>query len=104
MENRENTLKKVYIVWYDNQLPYEDHHIYLSRAFTKEEDAKVYAEQENERIKNFLPSMTKEEYYAQDAEDIQNSYEEFCEYEAHHWEFYCSGKYYYTAQDVCESL
>jgi len=100
----ENTVKKVYLVWYDNELPYEEYRVYLYKVFAREEDAKVYVEQENEKNKVFVPSMTKEEFYSQDPEDITCDYEQFYNYEEYEWYQWRSGKHYYTAEDVNESL
>lgn len=98
----ENSIKKVYIVWYDNGLNYEDHHVNLEKVFTREEDAKRFAEESNSKKKEFKPSFTKEEYYNQDLDGINVSYEDFVEYEYHMWSYYSSSKFYYSEQAVDE--
>ena len=102
MENMENNIKKVYIVWYDNNLDYEDRNVDLKKVFTKEEDAKRFAEEGNLENKEFKPSYTREEYYGQDPDDIHTSYEDFVQYEYHMWSYYCSGRFFYSEQAVDE--
>lgn len=102
MENMENNIKKVYIVWYDNGLDHQDHDVDLVRVFTKEEDAKRFAEESNSKTKEFTPSYTKEEYYAQDPDDFDIPYEDFVKYEYYMWSHYCSGKFFYSEQAVDE--
>ena len=71
MENMESNIKKVYIVWYDNNLDYEDRDVDLKKVFTKEEDAKRFAEEGNLENKEFKPSYTREEYYGQDPDPMR---------------------------------
>lgn len=100
----EDIKNKVYLVWYDNGQAYEAHHIYLYKVYSREEDAQAHVDRENEKNKYFAPSMTKAEYYAQNPDDITCLYEQFVEQEWDYWTFENCGKYYYTEQEVHESL
>ena len=60
METIENTEKKVYLVWYDNGLSYEDHYVHLSKVFSKEEDAQAFVKEKNkEEPKNYMEKISK---------------------------------------------
>lgn len=100
----EDIKNKVYLVWYDNGQPYADHHVYLCKVYSREENAQAHVDRENEKNKNYVPSMTKAEYYAQNPDDITCLYEQFVEQERDYWAFENTGKYYYTLQTVHESL
>ena len=100
----ENTVKKVYLVWYDNGQSYEAHQLSLCKVFSREEDAKTFVEQRNAKNKVALPSMTKEEFYAQDPEMITCIYEQFVEQELDLWLYEDCGEHYYTEEKIHESL
>jgi len=92
---------KIYIVWYDNGLSYEDHNVSISRVFASFDDAKAYADERNASAsKEYTPSITKKEYYDQPSEDIYMSYEEWVDHEAYVFEYHNQGEYLITDEDV----
>lgn len=85
---------KIYIVWYDNGMSYEDREVTISKIFASLDDAKAYAEEQSAVIeRGFKPSKTKEQYYAQPSEDIYMSYEDWVSHEAFTFEYYNQGEY-----------
>jgi hypothetical protein len=92
---------KIYIVWYDNGLSYEDHNISISKVFASFDDAKAYADERNTSTsKEYVPSITKEEYYSQPSEDIYMSYEDWVDHEAYVFEYHNQGQCLITDEDV----
>lgn len=104
METMENTEKKVYLVWYDNGLSYEDHYVHLSKVFSKEEDAQAFVKEKNKEENTYVPSLTKEEFYAKEADEFSCDYEQFLKNEEEYWTIYNQGTFYYSAEDLHESL
>lgn len=94
-------VQKIYIVYYDNGMSYEDHDVSVNRVFQSKESADRYVEQSNAAIQGpFKPSMTEEQYNNQDPDDIHYSYEEFCQMEMQNWMMWCNAYYYVRETDV----
>jgi hypothetical protein len=92
---------KVYLVYYDNGHAYEDHDVSVVKIFLSEDSAsKCVIDRNNNR--EFVPSMTKHEYYSQDPEEIGQSYEDWLKYAKSSWDFYNCGKYFYLEAEVFE--
>ena len=96
-----HTANQVFAVWCDNGLSYEDHDVSISKVFASFDDAKAYADEKNaSSSKEYTPSITREEYYAQKAEYIFMSYNDWVEHEKFTFEYYNQGKYLITDEDV----
>lgn len=93
-------MNQVFIVWYDNGLDYEDRDVSLSKIFASEEDAKAYIEERSSAESNFVPNMTKEEYYAQDPDQIYGTYDEWLANEYHGWSYFNRGTFHMSVEQV----
>lgn len=96
-----NTVKKIYLVWYD-QSSFPEPVISFCKAFNKKEDAQSYIEERTNASAIFVPSMTEEEYNCQDKNDPRffHDYEFFIQCEKDQWEYYNSGTFYYSEEIV----
>lgn len=93
-------MEKVYLVYYDNGLSYEDHNVQVYKVFASKESADNYAEEQN-AFKEFKCSVSKEDYYKQDPEAaIRSTYEEYVEMEQYHWMMFCNGKYFVSEEEL----
>ena len=52
--------------------------------------------------KEFVPSMTKQEFYSQDVDDITQTYENWLLYESSSWHYHNCGRYFYVEAEVFE--
>jgi hypothetical protein len=94
-------MEKVYVVHFDNGMSYDDHSHHVDCVFSNEEDATSYINDKNDVIKNpVVPSMTKEEYYAQHDEDICHDYDTFVEIEQDRHDWYMNAYYYYNEYQI----
>ena len=92
---------KVYVVYYDNGHAYEEHDVSVSKIFLSEDSASKYVIDRNNN-REFVPSMTKHEYYSQDEDCIGQSYEDWLMYEKSSWDYYNCGRYFYSQTEVFE--
>lgn len=90
-------MEKVYLVYYDNGQRYEDHHMHVSAVFSSKESADRYAEEKNAPIREYRPSVTREEY---NAEEMGYTYDEFVESEIYDWSMYRDARYYVSEQEL----
>jgi hypothetical protein len=92
-------MDKVYVVYYDNGHSYEDHDVSVDKIFLSEDSASKYVIDRNKN-RDFVTSMTKEKYYSQNPDEITQSFEDWLFYEMSEWNFYNSGRYFYTEKEV----
>ena len=86
----------VYIVYYDNGMDYEDHQVSVDRIFASRESADKY---QNEKTQSLLFTIiSKEDYYKQDADDINYSYEDFYDMTWNEWSMYQRDARYYVME------
>lgn len=91
-------MEKVYLVYYDNGQTWEDHRVSVHKVFASKESADICAEEMNIPIKEYKPSVTREEYISNNmAEDIGWSYEDYIENEQYDWSIFRESYYF-----VCE--
>lgn len=95
-------MEKVYIVYYDNGMTYEDHDVSVNKIFRHKEDATAYAEKRNQDMQVFTPSISKEDYEkTPDEYNARYSYEDFCEMERDDWmSRYPHSNYYVSIEEV----
>jgi len=96
-------MEKVYLVYYDNGQSYEDHDVSVSKIFANIEGANKYAEESNAPLKGpFVCSISKEDYYKQDADDIMYIYEQFYQMELFDWNWVAlsDSRYFVCEADV----
>jgi hypothetical protein len=91
-------MQQVYAVWFDNGMSYEDNDVSLIKLFSSQEDAKAFVEEKKINMSTFVPSMTKEQYYAQD--DVTCSYDVWLEHEEHMWGYFNSGHYFISTEEL----
>jgi hypothetical protein len=92
---------KVYVVYYDNGHAYEEHDVSVDKIFLSEDSASKYVIDKNNN-KEFVPSMTKQEFYSQDVDDITQTYEDWLLYESSSWHYHNCGRYFYSQTEVFE--
>jgi hypothetical protein len=93
-------MEKVYLVYFDNGMNYEDHYVHVSKVFASKESADKYAEEQNAPMRHFKCSVSKEDYYKQDSEYIRSTYEEYVEMEQHEWMMLSDAKYYVSEEEL----
>jgi hypothetical protein len=94
-------MEKVYLVYYDNGMSYEDHHVHVSMIFASRQSADKYAEEQNAPMKEYKASVTREEYISKNmAEEIGYSYDEFIQWEQLDWSIHRDARYYVSEEDV----
>lgn len=87
-------MQKIYAVYYNNGLSYEENQTHVVSMHASLEGAE---KQMNEHAQNNeFKCMSKEEYYKQNADDIDCSYEDYVYYERDIWSYYNGGTYYIT--------
>jgi hypothetical protein len=92
-------MEKIYLVYYDNGMFYEDHHTYVDKIFSSKESAEKYAEEKNAPINEYKPSVTREEFKP---EQVGCSYEEFVRWEQLEWSM-CRDERYYVREEELHS-
>jgi hypothetical protein len=90
-------MEKIYLVYYDNGQTWEDHAVSVSKVFASKESAEKYAEEKNVPIKEYTPSVTREEY---NAEEVGCSYDEFIQSEQFDWSVYRDAYYYVREEEL----
>jgi hypothetical protein len=94
-------MEKVYLVYYDNGMSYEDHHVYVDKVFASRESADLYAEEKNAPMKEYKPSVTEEEYISNNmAEEVGCGYDDFIQWEQLDWSMHRDARYYVSEQEV----
>jgi hypothetical protein len=94
-------MEKVYLVYYDNGMSYEDHHTYVDKVFASRESADLYAEEKNAPMKEYKPSVTEEEYISNNmAEEVGCGYDDFIQWEQLDWSMHRDARYYVSEQEV----
>lgn len=93
-------MEKVYVVYYDNGHSYEDHDVSVNKIFLSEDSASKYVTDKN-KPKEFV-AMTKAEYYSQDPDCIDQTYEDWLSSQESLWDYYNCGAYYYSEVEVLE--
>lgn len=91
-ESKDSSLTKVFLVFFDNELSYEDRNFSLRKIYFSEEKAKQFVEEKNAELqKEFIPP-TREEFALMDIED---TYEGYVDYLGYEYSLHSSGKYFY---------
>ena len=90
-------MEKVYLVYYDNGMSWEDHHVYVYKIFSSRESADKCAEEKNAPIKEYKPSITKEEF---NPEEVGCTYDEFIESEVYDWSMGRDSRYYVAEKEL----
>jgi hypothetical protein len=94
-------MDKVYVVYYDNGHSHEERDVSVSKIFLSENGAVNYIIQKNYN-NEFVPSMTKQEFYSQDVDNIRQTYEDWLLYEKSSWDYNNCGRYFYSETEVFE--
>ena len=90
-------MEKVYLVYYDNGMSYEDHHVYVDKVFSSRESADKYAEEKNAPMQEYKPSVTREEFKP---EEVGCTYDDFIESEKWDWHMNRDARYYVGEQEL----
>jgi hypothetical protein len=94
-------MEKVYLVYYDNGQQWEDNSVTVMRVFASKENAELYVEEHNSLIRNYVPSVTKEEYIQKGyAEETHYTYEQFIDMEHYDWMMDSSANYFVREEIV----
>jgi hypothetical protein len=90
-------MEKVYLVYYDNGMSWEDHHVYVNKIFSSRESAQKYADTQNLPIKEYKPSFTREEFKP---EEYGCTYDDFIQSEQFDWSMGRDARYYVSEEEV----
>ena len=88
-------MEKVYLVYYDNGQQWEDNSVTVMRVFASKENAEAYVEEHNSSIRNYTPSVSKEEYI-----QTHYTYEQFIDMEYYDWMMDSSANYFVREEIV----
>lgn len=94
-------MEKVYLVYYDNGLNYEDHYVYVDKVFGSEESANKYVQEKNTTIQTYTPSVSREQYESENwHEETRCSYNDYIEHEQYDWSMSRDSRYYVKEEEV----
>jgi len=94
-------MKKVFLVYYDNGMSYEDHYVSVNRVFGSKESAEAYAEEKNAPLREYKAPITKEEYDANNmTQEIGYTYEDYIESDQYDWMMCRDARYYVSEEEV----
>jgi hypothetical protein len=91
-------MQKIYAVYYNNGLSYEENQTHVVSMHASLEGAEEKMKELNKS--NEFKCMSKEEYYSQDPDEINYPYEEYWSYEYDHWFYYYGGTHYITEYEL----
>jgi hypothetical protein len=90
-------MEMIYVVYYDNGQPYEDHYTSVERIFASRESAEKFL---NEKIQNLVFNIESKEEYEKDlnTDEPHYTYDEYYKMRWDEWHYYLGEAKYYIRE------